>query len=75
MKMGRARRGSGKTAESAGNATEPLRAKTAVNGTLAGALDAVYLFGLLGAEEEAAWISGWEPIVLGDQADPKIGRT
>ncbi len=70
--MGRARRGSGNMTENTGNAPEPSRAKNAVNGTLAGALDAVYLFGLLGAEEEAAWISGWEPIVLGDQADPKI---
>lgn len=47
--------------------------KNGDEGPLAGALGAVYLFGLLGADEEAAWISGWEPIVLGENSDQDIG--
>ncbi len=52
---------------------EPVARKSGAGGPLAGALGAVYLFGLLGADEEAAWISGWEPIVLGEKFDQDNG--
>lgn len=57
----------------AGEAKSPIQKNSRSGGPLAGALGAVYLFGLLGAEEEAAWISGWEPIVLGEQPEQDIG--
>jgi hypothetical protein len=71
--MARARYGGdGSKKATSGDAKSPIQ-KNGSDGPLAGALGAVYLFGLLGAEEEAAWISGWEPIVLGEQPEQDIG--
>lgn len=71
--MGRARRDGEDMRRAIGGEAKPVAPKRGAGGPLAGALGAVYLFGLLGADEEAAWISGWEPIVLGDNSDRDIG--
>jgi len=71
--MARERYGGDGMKKASGGEAKSRIAKTSSDGLLADALGAVYLFGLLGAEEEAAWISGWEPIVLGDQPKQDIG--